>query len=78
MNVRVGGVGFELRVERGRPTEAELAALVAVLLHASATPSAGEPAAASRWAVSARPGYAVRGRPTRHGPGAWRASALPR
>jgi hypothetical protein len=63
-----------LRVVRGRPTEAELAALVAVV---AARAAAGAPApvrttAPSRWA-------AVHTRPVlRHGPGAWQASARPR
>ncbi|GAA1839605.1 acyl-CoA carboxylase subunit epsilon [Asanoa iriomotensis] len=58
------------RVTRGMPTAEELAALVGAL---SLRP--GPPAAApvsSLWARSARPG------PLPVGPGAWRASALPR
>jgi hypothetical protein len=64
----------ELRIVTGHPTEEEIAA-VAVVLMAAATRA--EPASArppgSRWRTSARP--ALPGRP---GPGAWRASTLPR
>jgi len=73
----VDSVNF--RVERGNPTDEEIAALVAVLLRRSASPAESEPPAGSRWAMSARPGYAARdGRPARPGPHGWRASALPR
>jgi len=67
------------RVERGNPSDEEMAALVAVLVRLSATPAPSEPPTRSRWAMSARPGYADRGgRPARPGPHGWRASALPR
>jgi hypothetical protein len=69
----------DIRVERGNPTDEEIAGLVAVLLRASATPAESQPPAHSRWALSARPGYAARdGRPARPGPHGWRISALPR
>ncbi len=65
-----------LVVVRGDATAEEVAALVAVLgafaAAAAAVPAA--PAVPSQWAA---PGRRVRG-PHRHGPGAWRASALPR
>jgi len=70
---------FRLRVERGNPTDEEIAALSAVLLRLSAIPAESQRPAPSRWAMSARPGYAARdGRPGRPGPHGWRASALPR
>jgi Acyl-CoA carboxylase epsilon subunit len=56
-----------IRIVRGVPSDEELAAIVGVLLTRSAPP-APEPAPASRWAASGRPG--VRS--------SWRASALPR
>jgi len=63
----------EIRILRGAPTAEELAALVSVLLSRDpATPSGEEPV--SRWARSAR----ARPSGTVRGPGAWRASALPR
>ncbi len=66
-----------LRVVRGEPTAAELAALVAVL----AARQAAEAAAADRARRVPRsawgdPATAVR-RPVTPGPGAWRRSALP-
>jgi hypothetical protein len=62
-----------LRVLRGTPTPEELAALVGVLLGRSA-PAAPAPAPTpSRWRASALPGG-----PLQAGPGAWRASGLPR
>jgi hypothetical protein len=63
----------ELRVVRGTPTVEEVAALVGVLLLGRRQPSAPPTAPVSRWRVSGRP---TAGR--RPGPGAWRASALPR
>ena len=64
-----------LRVVRGTPTDAELAAVVAVLAAAGdGGGSAPEPAPPSRWASRAA---LVRRVPT-PGPGAWRASAGPR
>ena len=64
-----------LRIVRGEPDDAELAALTAVVLSvASATAAATpEPASRSRWADRA----ALVRRPTAAGPGAWRASGLP-
>jgi hypothetical protein len=64
------------RVESGDPTDEELAALVAVLAarqSAIAASAPHMPAVRSAWADPAR---RLR-RPHRHGPGAWRASALP-
>ncbi len=63
-----------LRVVRGNPDDVELAALAAAVVGLA---SAGEPAAdeprPSAWSDKSRQ---VR-RPLPHGPGAWRASALP-
>ena len=67
-----------LTVVHGKPTPAELAAVVAVLLAAADAGQAGGSAtvAAQRslWAEHA----SVRHQLPRPGPGAWRASALPR
>jgi hypothetical protein len=70
----------ELRVVRGTPTAAELAALVGVLMLRRQTATEGESREeASPWTASARPGFTHRdGRPSRPSAGAWRASALPR
>jgi Acyl-CoA carboxylase epsilon subunit len=63
-----------LRIVRGDPSDEELAALVAVLTaRATAKPGAAMPSSASSWADPQR---CVRSG-LRHGPGAWRASALP-
>jgi len=63
-----------LRIVRGEPTPEELAALVVVL--------AGRSAASSSVTGEPRPLWRSRGRnvrpPLAPGPGAWRASALPR
>jgi hypothetical protein len=62
-----------LRVVRGEPDDAELAALLAVLATGAgdaATPPAGP---VSAWRDRARSVHA----PVQHGPGAWRASGLP-
>jgi hypothetical protein len=69
-----------LRVERGVPTDEELAAIVGVLLTASGRLAGAPPAApASRWAASARPGGAFAdGRPVRPGADGWRSFSLPR
>ena len=68
----------EFRIERGVPTDEELAAIVGVLLTRAAPPPVA-PAPVSRWAASARPGsIRADGRPARPGPSAWRAAALPR
>jgi hypothetical protein len=66
-----------IAVVRGRPTPAELAAAVAVLLAAVAAVPATPPGRTTRpsgWAASARP------RPVAPlpGPRQWRASGLPR
>jgi hypothetical protein len=64
-----------LRVVRGEPTAAELAALVAVLTaRAAAGAAARRPRPRSAWAD---PADRVRA-PLAAGPGAWRRSALPR
>ncbi|MCX4386706.1 acyl-CoA carboxylase subunit epsilon [Micromonospora peucetia] len=61
------------RVVRGIPTAEELAALVGAIVVRSRPAAATPPVAASAWARSGRPvGTAVAG------PGAWRASGLPR
>ena len=63
-----------LRVVRGVPTAEELAALVGAIV-ARSRPTAGPtPAPASTWARSGRPSNAGQ----LPGPGAWRASGLPR
>jgi hypothetical protein len=61
-----------LRIVRGDPTPAELAALVAVVVSLSGATAPATPPR-SAWAAAER---LVR-RPTFAGPGAWRASALP-
>jgi hypothetical protein len=61
-----------LRIVRGEPDDAELAALTAVVLGVRST-AAPEPAQRSRWADRA----ALVRRPLPVGPGAWRASGLP-
>jgi hypothetical protein len=64
-----------LVVIKGDATEEEVAALVAVLAAASSTPAATDaPEPVSAWASphrKVRTAYP-------HGPGGWRASALPR
>lgn len=77
-----------LRVVRGDASAEETAALVAALALAQATSrraaAAAEAtaAAAQRRHGALRPGWCDRARlldaPIAHGPGAWRASALPR
>lgn len=62
-----------LRVVHGDPTDAELAALLAVV---GAWPAAREAPAAERPSSWGDPARAVR-RPPAVGPGGWRASALP-
>jgi len=57
-----------LRIVRGEPSEAELAALVAVLARAAGVP-VPEPGAPSAW----RDRAALLRRPLHPGPGAWRA-----
>ena len=64
-----------LSVVRGDPTAAELAAVIVVLegLASMAAP-ASEPPRRSEWAARSR----MLRQPVAAGPGAWRASALPR
>ncbi|KAA9158935.1 acyl-CoA carboxylase subunit epsilon [Amycolatopsis acidicola] len=64
-----------LRIVKGNPDDAELAAVTAVLVAAASAPAdAAPPARRSEWANRAR---ALR-QPLQHGPGAWRASGFPR
>jgi Acyl-CoA carboxylase epsilon subunit len=63
-----------LRVIKGVPTAEELAALVGAVLTLRPAPAAAAPAVPSRWRRSALPA----GTGLRPGPGAWRASTLPR
>ncbi|WP_149259079.1 acyl-CoA carboxylase subunit epsilon [Actinomadura sp. K4S16] len=73
-----------LRVVRGDPSPEELAALVAVLTAraraaAASRAAAGPGAPPSRWADRSRLVRApLGGAPRPRGPGAWRASGLPR
>ena len=65
-----------LRVVRGNPDDAELAALTTVIAGlAGAAPA--EPAEQPRRSLWADPAHRL-GTPPRPGPGGWRASALPR
>ncbi|MFI9007439.1 acyl-CoA carboxylase subunit epsilon [Actinosynnema sp. NPDC053489] len=66
--------GPHLRVVRGNPDDVELAAVAAVVagLASAGGPPAGQPRRTA-WSDKSRQ---VR-RPLPHGPGAWRASALP-
>ncbi|HEY2127297.1 MAG TPA: acyl-CoA carboxylase epsilon subunit [Streptosporangiaceae bacterium] len=73
--------GWALRVVRGEPTAEQLAALTAALaaVQARSMPNASAAhsppsARGSAW----RDRAALIGAPLRHGPGAWRRSALPR
>lgn len=68
--------GPTLRVIRGDATPEEIAALIAVVAAANARATAAEPPA-PRMSAWRDPARRVRG-PLPHGPGAWRASALPR
>ena len=62
-----------LTVIRGEPTPEQLAALLAVVVaRGSSGGAAAEPQARSLWATPVLRGALA------HGPGAWRASALPR
>ncbi|HEY6493125.1 MAG TPA: acyl-CoA carboxylase epsilon subunit [Trebonia sp.] len=66
-----------ITVTRGRPTPAELAAAIAVLLAVRAARGVAvppPPARPSRWTERSR----VVRVPPQPGPGAWRSSALPR
>ncbi|GLY68439.1 acyl-CoA carboxylase subunit epsilon [Amycolatopsis taiwanensis] len=65
-----------LRIVRGNPDDAELAALTAVVAAAASAPR-GEPAEPPRrswWSDRSK----LLGCPVRPGDGAWRASSLPR
>ncbi len=62
-----------VRVVRGRPSPEDLAALVVVLAASAGGPSDDQAPARSVWASSGRAQV-----PHAAGPGAWRASALPR
>lgn len=64
-----------LRIVKGNPSDEEVAALVAVVASLGAD-DAEEPARPERSAWSDR--RASLRAPLVHGPGAWRASALPR
>ncbi len=71
-----------LRIVRGEPDDAELAALTVALAASAAAqtaaPAAGEPPL-SVWADRADAlRHPATGRPLRPGPGAWRASSWPR
>lgn len=70
----VSGATPLLRVLRGAPDAAELAAVTAVLAAFPRRPAAAAPVPRSSWASPAR---AVDRTPA-PGPGGWRASALPR
>ena len=63
-----------LRVVKGEPSPDELAALMAVVAAKAANAGESQPSRPSNWAAYWR---SVR-RPLPTGPGAWRASALPR
>jgi hypothetical protein len=63
-----------LAVVRGMPTPDELAALMVVLASRATNPSSAGGARQSSWSAKSRRLRA----PVRPGPGAWRASALPR
>ena len=63
-----------LRVVKGDPTPEELAALVAVVSARRGVGTGPDPRLRPVWG---HPAAAMR-RPHRAGPGAWRASALPR
>ena len=72
-----------LQVVRGDPTPEEIAALVSVLSARAAAAAAARdghgPARRSRWADRSRLVRGTAGETVRpRGPGAWRASALPR
>jgi hypothetical protein len=60
-----------LRIVRGEPSDAELAALLAVVAARSAAPAEPEAEVPSAW----RDRAALLRQPLHPGPGAWRASA---
>jgi hypothetical protein len=68
-------VSAHLRIVRGNPTDDEVAALVAVVTSLD-TEAPDEPEQPVRSAWSDR--RALLRAPLTHGPGAWRASGLPR
>ncbi|MGQ0838400.1 acyl-CoA carboxylase epsilon subunit [Actinokineospora sp.] len=63
-----------LSVVRGTPDDVELAALTAVVVAAAAASAAADAGPPSPWAART----ALVRRQLDHGPGAWRASGLPR
>jgi len=63
-----------LRVVRGNPDDAELAALTAVVAAAATHAPPSKPPRRSWWGDKAT----LARQPLQHGEGAWRASALPR
>jgi Acyl-CoA carboxylase epsilon subunit len=65
-----------LRVVRGDATPEEIAALVAVLTARARAAEAARPTPPRRRSAWADPARRLR-RPLPHGPGAWRAGALP-
>ncbi len=66
---------MEFRIERGVPTDEELAAIVGVLFARSAARAVPAETPVSRWAASARPGTAQPdGRPSRPSRDGWRSS----
>lgn len=68
-----------LRIVRGQPDDAEIAALTAATTSLSAPQSAETPAPLSTWANRAAAlRYPAGRRPLHPTPGAWRAAALPR
>ena len=73
-NASVAGQPTPIRLVRGQASPEEVAALVAVL---AATAGGGEDPAPRHRSVWASRDRLVRA-PLAHGPGAWRASALPR
>jgi Acyl-CoA carboxylase epsilon subunit len=65
--------GPHLRIVKGEPDDAEVAALTTALVAlAAAGADKAEPTARSRWSDRG----ALLRVPLRHGPGAWRASAF--
>ncbi|HWD06534.1 MAG TPA: acyl-CoA carboxylase subunit epsilon [Amycolatopsis sp.] len=66
-----------LRIVRGNPDDAELAALTAVLAATAAASAASAPAPARRTSWWSDRATALRA-PMHPGDGAWRASVLPR
>ena len=74
MSDTTGAARPMLRVVAGNPTPDELAVVVAVLSARGRARAAARPAPLSLWSKRSR---MVRP-PLRPGPGAWRASAMPR